>query len=198
MDLGIDLVGRAIRIRGRSLLDANTRYELHLASTIRALSGRHVSDGVVFAVDVGDVIEPTPAPQPVTWTEVQPLLSGCAPFCHSPVGRSGRMRTATRLLDLTGDPRDATFGMIDVVSVGLNETASPLLRVAPGDAARSVLLRKLLGGVPASNDPPYPAMRVDGRRMPINIEPGAPPPAPFDEPSLRLVEQWISDGARVE
>src|SRR5262249_5125354 len=79
---------------------------------------------------------------------VREVLATCAAFCHSRVGASGRARTPTRLLDLTGDPRDPTYGLIGVASVGLRGTEQPLMRVAPHDPAGSVLLRKLIGGNP--------------------------------------------------
>ena len=109
------------------------------------------------------------------------------------------MRTPTRLLDLTGDPRDPVLGLISVQSVGLRGTRAPLYRVAPGDAAHSVLLRKLLGGSPEadSHDPPYPSMRVDGRRMPIDLdETKSKDPLPIEQ--IQLVEDWIAAGAPID
>jgi hypothetical protein len=125
--------------------------------------------------------------------------SGCAPACHSPIGASGSARTPTRLLDFTADPHDPVFGLIGVESVGLRETATPLVRVAPFDPARSVLLRKLLGGSPQadSKDPPYPNMRVDGRRMPIALdETGSVPPLPTEQ--IQRIEDWIAAGAPID
>ena len=109
-------------------------------------------------------------------------------------------RTATRLLDLMGDPRDPVFGLIDVQSVGLRGTPAPLYRVAPFDPARSVLLRKLIGGNPAadSQDPPYPAMRVDGRRMPIVPDAAESSGTPLSDDQLRIVQDWIAAGAPVD
>ena len=203
-DLGIDvdLVGRAVVVTPRSLLGPSTQYNL-VVSGLASLDDRRqvgTADGrVQVGVDTGD---PHPAPPQPTWCSqhgeaaVQPLLATCAPFCHSRVGRSGRTRTPTRALDLTGDPRDPSFGLVGVTSVGLRGTPYPLARVAAGDPARSVLLRKLLGGNPQANshDPAYPNLRVDGQRMPIDIDSERALP-PLDDGTLALVQQWIAAGA---
>ena len=114
------------------------------------------------------------------------------------MGASGRARTPTRSLDLTlTDPTDPTFGLVDVVAVGLRGTRVPLERVAPGDPSRSVLLRKLLGGSRTADsiDPPYPAMRVDGRRMPIPLDESKPADETLSLEDLQLVQDWIAAGA---
>jgi hypothetical protein len=199
MDLSVDLAGRAIVVKPRALLTADTTYELIISSTIRSLDDRNVNGPLAFQLNVSDRVAPTmPPAAPVLWSDVQPFIGGCAPFCHSPVGRSGMMRTPTRLLDLTGDPTNPMLGLISVRSVGLEGTPAPLDRVAPGDPARSVLLRKLLGGVRISTDPLYPQMRVDGRRMPIEIDPGTPVPPPLPDEQILRVQQWIQDGALVQ
>jgi hypothetical protein len=131
---------------------------------------------------------------------VRPVLGTCAPFCHSTVGASGRTRTPTRSLDLTGDPTDPRFGLIGVAAVGELGTAAPLARVSPGDPARSALLRKLIGGNPQadSRDPPYPDLRVDGRRMPIPLDETAPADAPLSDETLRVIQAWIAGGAPID
>jgi hypothetical protein len=215
-DIGItvDLVGRAVLVTPRSLLAPGTQYDL-VVSGLAAIDGRTQVDDVVATVQIGqDDGNPFPAPRQPTWNNADPTLSvaaivsTCAPFCHSPIGASLRPRTPTRELDLTGDPRDSVFGLIGVQSLGLRGTPVPLLRVAAGDPAHSVLLRKLIGGSPAaaSFDPPYPNMGVDGRRMPISLcdlppdqcPPDQPTPAPFDDDQLRLVQDWIAAGAPVD
>ena len=72
--------------------------------------------------------------------------------------------------------------------------------MAPFDPARSVLLRKLLGGSPQadSRDPPYPNMRVDGRRMPIPLDESAPADETLSDDELRTVQAWIAAGAPVD
>ena len=213
----VDLVGRAVLVTPRSLMAPGAQYDL-VVSGLVTLDDRVQGDDVVAAVQVGqDDGAPFPAPPRPTWYDATGACSGsgvcalvgkCAPFCHSPVGASGRMRTPTRYLDLEGDPRDPIFGLLGVQSVGLRGTPVPLLRVAAGDPAHSVLLRKLLGGDPqaASFDPPYPNLRVDGRRMPISLCELPPsqcpqdqqPAAPFTDDELRLVQDWIAAGAPLQ
>jgi hypothetical protein len=194
-DLSVDLLARAIVVRPRALLQANTTYEMVLTSDVASLDGRRLQGTFSAAIDVGATVVGAPAPPAVGWAEVAPILTTCAPYCHSPVGASGQKRTPTRGLDLTGDPGDPVRGLIGVPSVGLTGTVQPLLRVAAGDSSRSVLLRKLLGGSRASFDPPYPEMRVDGRRMPLPLDERAPALDPLDDASLSLIQRWIDGGA---
>lgn len=201
--IGIDFVGRALVVTPRSLLAPGVQYDLVVAGLV-ALDDRAQAATVVGSARIGsDDGDPFPPPPRRTWSaDVVGLVGGCAPFCHSTVGESGRTRTPTRLLDLMppADPRDPVFGMIDVQSVGLRGTKTPLYRVAPFDPARSVLLRKLIGGSPAadSQDPPYPAMRVDGRRMPLLLDAAESSGPPFTDEQLRVVQDWIAAGAPID
>ena len=203
----IDLVGRAVIVTPRSLLAPGAGYEL-VVSGLVTLDDHVQGDDVVAPVragtDEGVPFPAAPAPtwngDPVTGGGVRAILGTCAPFCHSPVGASGRTRPPTRELDLTGDPRDPVFGLIGVQSVGLMGLPVPLPRVAPFDPSRSVLLRKLLGGNPQadSRDPPYPNMRVDGRRMPIPLDESLPADETLSDDELRTVQDWIAAGAPVD
>ena len=198
IDVSIDFVGRAIVVTPRSLLAAGAQYEL-VAKGLAALDARVQAATVTGAVRVGtDDGDPfPPAPRP-TWTaDVEPILGGCARYCHSAVGLSGRMRPPTRLLDITpasldgtpDDPDDPVLGLIGVQSVGLRGQPLPLPRVEPGDPARSVLLRKLIGGNPQadSQDPPYPDLRVDGRRMPLLLDAAESAGDPLPDDQLRTI-----------
>jgi hypothetical protein len=207
IDVSIRFVARQILVTPRSPLAPGVQYDL-VASSLVSLDDRVQADQVVGSVHVGtDDGTPFPAPprptwngDPVTGGGIRAILGTCAPFCHSPVGASGRTRTPTRLLDLTGDPRDPVFGLLNVPSVGLRGTPVDLLRVSPSDPAHSVLLRKLLGGNPQadSRDPPYPNMRVDGRRMPIPLDESAPADVTLSDTELQSVEDWIAAGAPVD
>jgi hypothetical protein len=201
IDISIDFVGHAVVVQPRSPMAPGVQYNL-VVSGLVALDNRVQAATVVGSVQVGlDDGDPFPAPARRTWNgDLRTVIGGCAPFCHSPIGESGRMRTPTRLLDLTGDPRDPVLGMISVQSVGLRGTPAPLYRVAPFDPARSVLLRKLIGGSPAgdSRDPPYPAMRVDGRRMPLLLDDAESSGPPLSDDQLRVVQDWIVAGAPIE
>jgi hypothetical protein len=201
IDVSIDFVGRAVIVQPRSPMAPGVQYDL-VVSGLVALDDRVQAATVVGSVHVGlDDGDPFPAPVRRTWNaDLRTMVGGCAIYCHSPIGASLRMRTPTRLLDLTGDPRDPVLGMIGVQSVGLRGTPAPLYRVAPFDPARSVLLRKLIGGNPAadSQDPPYPALRVDGRRMPLNLDDAESSGTPFTDDQLRIVQDWIAAGAPIE
>lgn len=210
-DIGVtvDFVGQRVIATPRTLLAPGAQYDV-VVSGLTTLDDRVQGANVIQPVQVGtDDGTPFPPPRRPTWTaDMRPLVGTCAPFCHSPVGASGRTRTPTRLLDLTGDPRDPVFGLIGVESVGLRGTGAPLRRVTAGDPAHSVLLRKLIGGDPqaASFDPPYPNLRVDGRRMPISLcelppqdcPADQPPPPPFTNDELQLVQDWIAAGAPID
>lgn len=195
--LGIDFVGRALTVQASNLFVAQNAYEVVLAPEIALLDGRTLGRTATFQFDVGDGRRAAPPPPPIAWAEVRALLAGCT-GCHGPADEDGRPRPPARGLDLAGDPRDGARGLINVPAYGLRGALRPLLRVAPGDPARSVLLRKLIGGDrhAATADPPYPDMRVDGRRMPL--EPDGSAGEPFDEAALRTVERWIAEGASVD
>jgi hypothetical protein len=201
IDVSIDFVGQAVIVTPRSLMAAGVQYDL-VVSGLVALDDRRQGADVVGTVRVGaDDGDPFPAPTRRTWNaDLAGLVGQCAQYCHSTTGLSGRTRTPTRLLDLTGDPRDPIFGLVGVESVGLRETPAPLLRVAPFDPAHSVLLRKLIGGSPQgdSQDPPYPNMRVDGRRMPLNLDDAESSGTPFTDDQLRIVQDWIASGAPLD
>ena len=201
ISVSVDLVGRAIVITPRSLLSPNNQYQVIVEAGLRALDGRTVAATVSQTLKVG-LDQGTPPVPPVvpTWNgDIKGDIATCAPSCHSPIGASGRARTPTRMLDLTGDPNDPTFGLINVEAQGELDFPEPLLRVAPGDSAHSVLLRKLIGGDPLadSHDPPYPAMGVDGRRMPISLDETMSVP-PLDIATLRRLQTWIDGGAPID
>jgi hypothetical protein len=201
LEVRADLVGHALVVTPRSLLSPEGNYELVVQAGIRSLSGRTLARTFVATIAVsGDPGPARPTPPAPTWTsDIRGALATCAPFCHSPIGASGDARTPTRMLDLTGDPLDPVFGLVRVPAVGELDSPEPLLRVAPGDSAHSVLLRKLIGGNPAadSHDPPYPNMGVDGRRMPIPLDESQPAGPFLSNDTLQLVEDWIDAGAPI-
>ena len=198
----IDFVDRQIIVTPRTLLSPATQYEL-TATDLLALDGRTQQGQVAsFSYQVGLTVSNTTMPLPsLTWNDdIQPILGECAPFCHSPIGASGDTRPPTRQLDLTGNPYDPIFGLVGVLAVGENGTANPLLRVAPGDPARSVLLRKLIGGDPHADslDPSYPDLAVDGRRMPIPLDESQPATEVLDDDELHAIQDWIAGGAALD
>jgi hypothetical protein len=226
----VDLVHQSIRIRGRAPFQAGTTYDVVIDTTVAGLDQRVPAATTTFNFTTGSAKANLPPPAPVSWSMVEPYLSthepnppcptsasqlpqkGCAPFCHTTCGQSGDARAPTRGLDLS-DPTDPVYGLINVPSSGLVGTEAAIPRVLPGDAARSTLMRKLLGGGQLPNPPldaPYPMIRVDGKRMPLGtcvvLDPttdqcDAPldatdyfqHPLPFGV--LELIERWIDGGA---
>jgi hypothetical protein len=201
IDLRVSLVDKAIVVTPRSLLAPNTQYNVVVQPGVRALSSRTLATTVTQTVTVGVDQGMRPAPPPAyTWMgDIAADIATCAPSCHSPTGASGRTRTPTRLLDLTGDPTDPMLGLINAPAQGELGWPQPLLRVSPGDSAHSALLRKLLGGNPLadSRDASIPAMAVDGRRMPIQLDDTMPTPPPLDPATIRRVQNWIDEGALI-
>jgi hypothetical protein len=119
------------------------------------------------------------------------------------MGCSLNARNATIALDLTADlPTDPTTGLIGVPSQLEAGTDHSILRVQPNDGARSMLLRKLLGGDPhaESKDPPTANLGVPGRRMPLHEEAcqGLGVPDYWTDDQIKLVQDWIDNGAVVK
>jgi hypothetical protein len=208
----VDLVGKSIEVRPRSLLQPQTQYELVVAADLRALSGRTAGPVMPQAFSVGSDLNPSPSPSPspLTWdADIQPIISDkCVSFCHTSdrcPGLDGKHNPSRNLnLSPAVDADDPVYGVIDVPAVSLAGTDKPLLRVQRGDAARSVFLRKMLGGDPhaESSDPPTADLAVPGRRMPLyeSVCGEALPDVDgfyLDEASMRTVQEWINQGARL-
>jgi hypothetical protein len=182
-------------------------------------------------IDVGATVAPAPTPPPrLFWQNdvserivegtvqhddistrlFQPphnSLSCADPDCHSRKSSNGLHHDPARRLDFTRPPDDPIYGIIGVYSQGLAGTPEQLARVAPGDSARSLLLRKLLTADP---DRTLGELRVPGHRMPISscdeypglvnlvgqkVCPPRMPPDPLPAETLRDVQRWIDDGA---
>jgi hypothetical protein len=195
----VELVDHRILVTPRALLLPGARYNV-VVTSLTALDGRQLgAAGAVGTFTAGSDTPGRPAAAATpTWNgAIAAVLGDCAPVCHSPAGPGG---VPIRALDLTGDPRNSTFGLIGVPAASGVGTAYPILRVAPGDPARSLLLRKLIGGNPRadSRDPAYPNMAIDGRRMPIPLDPGAPVLAPLPDDTLRQIQAWIAGGTPLD
>jgi hypothetical protein len=227
-ELKVDLAHQQVRINGRAPFQPSTTYEVVVDTTVASFSQRTQAADSVWSFTTGTQRANLPVPPPVTWGDIAPSLAsgypgtdcpqmgeaslgGCAPYCHTVCGYSGTMRNPTRRLDLS-DPNDPVYGLINVPSVDLEGTAAQIARVTPGDSARSLLLRKLLGGgdKPTLNDAFYPLVRAGGRRMPIGncvtndageCIVAADPTDYFEHPLpftlIELVQRWIDDGAQV-
>jgi mono/diheme cytochrome c family protein len=95
---------------------------------------------------------------------IQPLLDTHCVMCHMTGSAQGGLVLEAGL----------SFSAL----VGRPSTGSPLLRVKAGDAGSSYLLHKLKGT--------HVSVGGSGSAM--------PPGDPLDDASIRLMEQWISQG----
>jgi hypothetical protein len=197
-DLRLDFVGRAILIQPRALLLPQTTYELVIGPTVSSLAGHTVGAQRTFRIDVGATVAGPQPPKPrVTWEKDLTVVIGqCAPYCHTTRGCSSPLREPTRQINVAL-PNDPVYGFVNVPALGQRGLLRPLLRVAPFDASRSQLMRKLVGGnvVRDTSDPPYPDVGVDGRRMPLPERVCNEDPRYLTDEQIRLVQEWIDGGA---
>ena len=222
-DMRVDLVDKQVIVHPRSLLAPDTQYEVVVGADVRSLSGRTVESTMAAPIPVGEMLNPSPtpaAPTP-TWDDVKQYIGdGCAQYCHTTSRCPGSMpptRNPTIGLNLS-KPTDPTVGLINVPSQLTAGTDHTLMRVQPGDASRSMLMRKLLGGDPNTGIARYPApgmcmyppepepanLGVPGRRMPLyespcgecdlNLDPTA---WYYGDDTLRLIQAWIDGGAQM-
>jgi len=97
--------------------------------------------------------------------DIQPLFNSRCVACHQGVGDAG----------LSLEPGEAYANLVNIAS-----TQSPLVRVAPGNPEQSYLLHKLNGTQLQVNG--------SGARMPFGS-------SVLSEPQIKLVRDWISQGA---
>jgi len=166
--LKVDLLDQRIHFSPLHPLRPALRYQVYLSRQIRGLNGAGLSRSAAFdfttgGSDVGGQAEPVPPPPHAS--DVQPSWTArCTSGCHSPPDpRAGLdlSTTETALRDLLAVP----------------SSSGDMLRVRPGDHARSYLMLKILdrGG-------------TTGFSMP----PNGPSLAPLE---LRRVADWIDAGA---
>lgn len=167
VSLSTDLLERRVRITPSNLLRPELRHQVRISADLRGLDGSTLGDEPqTFEFTTGtSTAELVPTGLLlVTAEDLQPLWNRRCVGCHGRAGRAG--------VDLSS-PKSAIASLRNVASQG-----STLLRVRPGDHARSYLLRKLLGGP-----------GIIGYRMP-------PEGAPVTTDQLRDVAAWIDGGAR--
>lgn len=164
--LRVDLLENRLRARPDVLLRPNLDYTLEVQTELPALDGSRLVQPVrlIFTTGIGRTPPTIAAPAPQA-TALQPLWAArCVDGCHATTGpRAG--------LDLSS-PASALRDLRGVRSAQLG-----LQRVAPGDHARSYLLRKLLPGAPRRGLP-----------MP-------PTGAPLERDEMRRIADWIDGGA---
>ena len=143
---------------------------------LRSLAGCSATFEIV-SFDTGDGPANLPPPPVPTLSDVQPILDGrCAGNCHADAS-GGCLAAPMSGLSLCAT--DARNALIDVPS----REVSSLLLVAPGDSARSYLLRKVL---PAT---------VGGGPIPTTLGQREPPGDPLTQDQLATLAAWIDGGA---
>lgn len=164
--LRVDLLENRLRARPDVLLRPNLDYTLQVPAELPALDGSRLAQPLLLVFTTGSGrSRRTAAAPPPTASELQPLwVARCVDGCHA----TTRPRAG---LDLSS-PASALRDLRGVRSAQLG-----LQRVAPGDHARSYLLRKLLPGAPRLGLP-----------MP-------PTGAPLERDELRRIADWIDGGA---
>ena len=172
----VDLANKAVIMTPVGFLDTELGYTASVLPGLSSLAGCGVeATQIAFRTGDGPVDNP-PAPVP-TFADVQPILAAsCAAGCHA--NATGGCLTAP-LAGLSLCAAEARDALVDIPS----REVSSLLLVAPGDSARSYLLRKVL---PATSD---------GGPIPGTLGEREPPGAPLTPDQLDTLTAWIDGGA---
>jgi hypothetical protein len=172
----VDLADKTVTMTPVGSLIAHLGYTASVFPDLRSLAGCSATFELV-SFDTGDgPANQPPAPVP-TFSDVQPILaSRCAGNCHADAG-GGCLPAPMSGLSLCAP--DARNALVDVRS----REVSSLLLVAPGDSARSYLLRKVL---PAT---------AGGGPIPTTLGQREPPGDPLTQDQLAAIAAWIDGGA---
>jgi hypothetical protein len=176
---GVDLVAKTVTLQPWQALSPDLGYAIHLKPILRSLQGCAAPDALrEFRTGAGPAGIPVPPVPPLA--QVQALFDRrCGgSTCHLDPGPLAGCLTqpAAGLSLCAGETFDALVGVPSV-----EETR--LLRVDPGDSARSYLLRKLIPATPGGGPPPPTLGHRD------------PPGEPLDEAEIAAVAAWIDGGA---
>jgi hypothetical protein len=163
----VDLVSSAILLRPRTPLSPNTQYAVIVSHVLRGLDGSYLPADRWVRFTTGtspDGGTPPPAPRSLS-IDVEPVFQASCALgnCHDAAGRMSG-------LDLSSAEAAAAS------LIGQGSAESPLQRVAPGSAASSYLLRKLLATPDIVGDP-------------------MPPGGPLSVDELHVLGDWITRGA---
>jgi Big-like domain-containing protein len=172
----VDLLDKAILLRPIADLEGQLGYSVSVFPDLRSLSGCQTTEAqLAFSTGAGPS-GATPAAPP-SEAAVQAIFDArCGANCHE-TADGGCLAEPLGALSLCA--QEARAALIDVAS---HEVAA-LSRVAPGSAAASYLLRKVIPAPP--NGGPMPT--VAGERE--------PPGEPLADDEIRTLEAWIDDGA---
>ena len=172
----VDLLTRSVVMTSISGLTANLGYAVTVSNGIRSLAGcAGPTTDITFITGDGPT-GTTPSVAP-TFADIAPILtSRCAGGCHAAPDGTCLDSPAAGLSLCEAEARGA---LVDVPSRELDGIAL----VAPFDAARSYLIRKVIPAVP------------DGGPLPGIFGQREPPDAPLPDDQLRALSDWIDGGA---
>jgi hypothetical protein len=172
----VDLANKAVLMTPVGFLDSDLGYTASVLPGVSSLAGCGVkATQIAFRTGAGPLDSP-PAPVP-NFADVQPILdSRCAGGCHADA--TGGCLPAPRA-GLSLCAAEAREALVNIPSREVNS----LLLVAPGDSARSYLLRKVL---PATSG---------GGPIPGTLGEREPPGDPLTSDLLDTLTAWIDGGA---
>jgi hypothetical protein len=178
----VDLISRSIRFRGRNWLWPDLTYLLTIFPAVKSLTGCAAEAAQLRFHTGSGPGDPPPPPSAVpSFGEVQSIFAArCAGAgCHldAPEQGSGCRESPPKGLSLCA--ADAWTALVDADA----REITGMKRVVAGDASRSFLMRKLIGGAGGGPVPTTPGHRD-------------PPGLPLDDSALRLISDWIDGGAR--
>jgi hypothetical protein len=172
----VDLLTRSVVMTPIGQLTTDVGYAITVGSGVKSLagcSGRTAQ--TTFITGEGSI--DTPPPPKTTFADIQPILATrCAGGCHAAEDGTCLDAPVAGLSLCTTQARGA---LVDVPSTEL----AGISLVAPYDAARSYLIRKVVPGTPGGG--PIPG--TFGQRE--------PPDAPLPPDQLRAMSDWIDGGA---
>jgi hypothetical protein len=172
----VDLAVKGVVMAPDSTLTPQLGYAANVSPGLTSLAGCGVMfTQYVFTTGAGPANLPIPPVPP--FTEVQAIFgASCAGGCHADATGGCLAAPAGGLSLCAGEARGA---LVDVPS----REVSSLELVAPRDASRSYLLRKLL---PAT---------TGGGPVPGTLGQREPPGAPLSPEQLETISAWIDGGA---
>jgi hypothetical protein len=178
----VDLIEKTVIIRPWAQLSSNLGYTIHLQPTLHSLQGCATTE-TIRSFRTGD--SPSggePAPVIPPFTDVQAIFDQrCGTGCHlgSRASEVDHSCVAKPAAGLSLCARDAFDALVDVPS----RAQSDLPLVDPGNAARSVLFRKLISATPGGAPPPPTIGHRD------------PPGMALERPQIDAIAAWIDGGA---